>query len=151
MKNVLNDLFLRPDFDASRVAVTFTAPEGCSDSRWAILDGERVVAEGRVEAVPGAESSFEVSLPDFIPWNVHDPHLYTLALDLVIDGRERPERHDFGMRKIHVAGDGLYVNNQRFYVRGYIRGREAHDHPNLENLPLEEYYARTNPWPSRKG
>ena len=45
MKNVLNDLFLRPDFDASRVAVTFTAPEGCSDSRWAILDGRpRAVA-----------------------------------------------------------------------------------------------------------
>ena len=140
--SVLNDLFLRPDYDGSRVTVAFTAPEGCSDSRWAILDGERVVVEGVVPAVAGAESSFEANLPGFIPWNVHSPHLYTLALDLVIDGRERPERHDFGMRKIHVAQGGLYVNNQRFYVRGYIRGREAHDHPNLENLPLEEYYAK---------
>ncbi|MEN7973821.1 MAG: glycoside hydrolase family 2 TIM barrel-domain containing protein, partial [Verrucomicrobiota bacterium] len=48
----------------------------------------------------------------------------------------------FGMREIRAEGDGLYVNGKPFHVRGFIRGREAHDHPNLEGLPLVEWYEK---------
>ena len=138
----LKDLFVRPDYDSGDAIVTFTTPAGCGRAEWTILDGDVGVAEGTLEAQPGVEARFEARIENFKPWHVNTPHLYTLCLKLVGDGKGAEVRQDFGMRKIHVAGDGLYVNNERFYVKGYIRGREAHDHANLENLPLGEYYAK---------
>ena len=138
---MLNDLFIIPDYDEARAIVTFTAPAEGQEAEWSVLDGSDVVNQGHAPCQPGEDVRIEVPMPGFKPWNVDTPHLYTLRLRL--DGAP-PTGHltDFGMRKIHVTRDALYVNNEKFYVRGVIRGREAHDHPNLENLPLEEYYAK---------
>ena len=142
MSKPLSDLFIRPDYDHSRIAVTFTAPSGCTRASWKVLDDGNTILTGALDAEPGEEASFEAAVPNAKPWNVNTPHLYTLKLTLTIDGAEVEHAEDFGLRKIHITEEALYVNNERFYVRGYIRGREAHDHPNLEDLPLEEYYAK---------
>ena len=138
----LNDLFVRSDFDNSKILVTFTAPHGCSAVRWQVLDQGKSITAGALESEPDSEARFETLIENFKPWNVNTPHLYTLKLVLVMDGRATEVFQDFGMRKIHTTPDGIYVNNNRFYVRGYIRGLDAHDHPNLEKLPLEEFYAK---------
>jgi beta-galactosidase len=46
------------------------------------------------------------------------------------------------MRTIGTTEDAIAVNGRPFFARGVIRGREAHDHPNLAGLPLEEFYAK---------
>jgi len=139
---VLPDLFIVPDTDNARIEVRFTAPKGCSEFTWEVADGPRAVAAGRGDATPGAPVRFEVGMAGFRPWNVDTPHLYALNLALAGGGKATSVSETFGMRTIRAAPDGIYVNGQPFYVRGYIRGREAHDHPNLDNLPAEEYYAR---------
>jgi len=142
MAETLEDLFVRPDYDDSRIEVTFTAPAGCSRADWEVLDEDEIVCRGSSATEPGADIFLAASLPGFKPWHVCSPHLYTLRLKLKVDGGAVEVSQEFGMRKIHVADNTLYVNNEKFYVKGYIRGREAHDHPNLEGLPLEEYYAK---------
>ena len=46
------------------------------------------------------------------------------------------------MRKVHVHGRQIFFNNRPFYLRGFIRGREAHDHPNLMGCSETEYYEK---------
>jgi len=142
MDRLLPDLFIKPDYDQAKADVTFTAPDGCTKAEWAVLDGECVTAEGVAQTTPGAMASFEIDMGDFKPWHVNTPNLYTLKLRFAAKGREVEETQDFGMVKMHICGNDLFVNNEKFFVRGYIRGREAHDHENIENLPLEEYYAK---------
>ena len=142
MPQMLPDLFIRPEFDAARAVAHFTVPAGCSVATWKVTDGHDTVAEGSTGIEPGTEAALVIPLQGFKPWHVTSPNLYHLHLRLHGQGTEIQEVETFGMRKIQITREGLFVNNQPFYVRGYIRGREAHDHPNLENLPLEEYYAK---------
>ena len=142
MSELLPDLCVRPDYDNARAIITFTAPQSCEQADWAVLDGESVVTSGTGQTDGGVEMSFVAEMGEFKPWNVNTPNLYTLGMRLTIAGNEVEETQDFGMVQIRVTPDNLFVNNERFFLRGHIRGREAHEHPNLENLPLEEYYAK---------
>jgi len=139
---VLPDLFIVPDIDASNVRVSFTAPDGLTDVDWRISDSNGEAVSGSFSVTPGQAITFDADIPDCRLWNINTPHLYQLILDLKINGASTSVCENFGMREIGVDGDFIRVNNQKFLVRGYIRGREAHDHPNLANLPLEEYYAK---------
>ncbi|MCG3181495.1 MAG: Beta-galactosidase [Phycisphaerae bacterium] len=142
-RDILPDLFVSPDFDDSSVRVTFTRPRDVRGCDWKIVaDGKRV-AGGRVPAGGrGRVVEFTAKLPGFAPWTIDAPFLYRLTLTLSSGGGSRRVVQDFGMRKVHAAGNQLYLNNKPFYVRGVIRGREAHDHANLLGLPEEEYYAK---------
>jgi len=142
MAELLHDLFVMPDFDNARIIVTFTPPEGCTAATWEVIDEGKAIVQGTLDTWAGEGARFEAAIPSFKPWNVHTPHLYTLKLTLAVKDRTVEVIRDFGMRKIHATRDALYVNNEKFYVKGFIRVREAHDHPNLENLPLEDYYAK---------
>lgn len=140
--DLLPDLFVVADIDNSRITVTFTAPAACSLAAWRVLDGDATVAEGSCETEPGLAGAFQAEIPQAKLWNVDTPHLYRLHLALDIGGETAEVTETFGMRKIHAAGRSIYVNNEAFLARGFIRGREAHDHPNLAELTTEEYYAK---------
>jgi len=139
---VLPDLFIVPDIEDSAVDVSFTAPASCRAAGWRITAEGAQVASGRLNVKPGRHASFRAGVSPCRLWNIHTPYLYELTMSLEVGGKAVSVAETFGMRKIHADGNTIYVNNQPFLVRGYIRGREAHDHPNLLNLPLEEYYAR---------
>ena len=62
MTTGLKDLLVRPDYDASKAVVTFTAPQGCSKAEWSVADGSAVVANGTINCEPGEEACIEVSL-----------------------------------------------------------------------------------------
>jgi len=143
MRNtVLKDLFIVPDIDNSRALVSFTVPEGLSRTKWFVESGNKPVCSGETNLEPGSKAFFEIKFDSVKLWNVNSPHLYLLKMVLTINGKEEEISEEFGMRKIHVSGRDIYVNNEKFYVKGYIRGREAHDHPNLENLSIHEYYEK---------
>lgn len=143
MKNkILKDLFIVPDIDNSRALVSFTAPGSCGNAEWEVIGGNEIVCTGNAAIEPGCLASFEIKFKNMILWSINSPYIYTLKLSLNIDGKETTAEESFGMRKIHVMGRDIYLNNEKFYIRGYIRGREAHDHPNFENLPPEKFYEK---------
>ena len=137
---LLRDLFVRPDFDNARVIVTFTTPRGFRRGSWKITAGSNTLGAGRIGRKRRAQ--FEVKLPGFTPWTIENPFLYRLAMVLDVGGRKTPVVQPFGMRKFHVANKQIYLNNAPFYIRGVVRGREAHDHPNFSGMSETEYYAK---------
>ena len=141
--NVLTDLFIVPDYDKAEVGITFTAPAGFTACKWEIVEKGSTLVKGVVSVKTKKVVQFKAHIPDFKPWHVHSPYLYTLKLLLTIEGRVVVLDRAFGMRKIHVSSGQIFVNNEPFYVRGYIRGRKGHEHPNFENLPLDKYYEKS--------
>ncbi|KKL47098.1 hypothetical protein LCGC14_2338940, partial [marine sediment metagenome] len=139
--NPLPDLFIRPDFDNARAEVTFSSPRGLTNGTWQIAAGRKTIAGGRLSPRK-SKVSFTARMAGFTPWAVDEPFLYRLVLTFTISGRERRVVQNFGMRKFHVQGNRIHLNNRPFYVRGVIRGREAHDHANLLGLGEQEYYAK---------
>jgi len=140
--DVLPDLFIVTDIENSAIDVTFTAPDGCRAVSWQVIDADCAVASGQLTTEPGRPGQFHARIENCRLWNVDTPHLYELRLSLDIAGRAVQVTETFGMRTIRTSGRTIYVNDQPFLVRGYIRGREAHDHPNLLGLTLDEYYAK---------
>lgn len=137
----MRDLFVRPLFDQARVQVSFTCPEGCTEITYSVNDGDSVVATGTV-AASQPEIVFDVHLPEFTPWTVEAPFLYTLQMELAGQGEPKTVSQTFGMTKIHVQDRVIHFNNEPFYLRGHIRGREAHDHPNFLGCSMTEYYEK---------
>ncbi len=83
-----------------------------------ILDGEKVVAEKIVPA--NSAIPFTVELGDEVKtWSPESPFLYSIRYEL-IDGND--EVIDLvssyaGLRKIHIEGNQIYLNNQRIFLR----------------------------------
>ena len=123
VSKVLNDLFIVPCFEESKVNVTFTVPSGCTAVQWTIEEEKKGITSGSLAAQDGEKAEFAASIPDFKPWNIDTPFLYTLKLRLMIAGKPVDVAERFGMRKINATQDGIYVNNYKFYARGFIRGR----------------------------
>lgn len=134
----LPDLFVRPDFDNGRVVVSFTGPEGFSKADWAVEDAEKTAAQGTVQGKAGEKCVFSVELPGFKPWSVNSPFLYKFRLKLPAAEVIQP----FGIYKVEARGNKIFYNNREFYVKGTIRGREAHDHPNLGGAAEKDYYRK---------
>lgn len=71
-------------------------------------------------------------------WYLSDPYLYHYSLMLdnkIVNGT-------FGIRKISTSSKYITLNDIPIFVRGYIRGIEAHDHKNNCNLSEEEFYRK---------
>lgn len=138
-----DDLFVYPDYDAGRVCLQLTIPAGCTEIAWEVLDQGRVIAKGATTAPPAGEL-FKAGekIPSFKPWNINTPYLYTCKITLTTNGKQETCAIRFGMRKYAVSKDSFFLNNENLYLRGVIRGREAHDHPDLQNLGMYEYYAK---------
>lgn len=142
MNDCFKDLFVRPDYDHSTVQVSLTAPRGCQTGRWEIWDGDAVVSSGSFHCMPGEGINFFAPLENFKFWHVHSPYLYDFKMVCETSDGTVCKTLRFGMRKFHIEGTELFVNNEKFYIRGVIRGREAHDHPNLAGLSTYEFYAK---------
>jgi hypothetical protein len=138
--NMPKDLFIIPDIDNSRALVTFTWPKKAKSADWKIIDASaKIVSSGNLSCPAGEKAQLTAPVPKANLWSTGSPYLY--MFELKFDGYPA-SRAGFGMRKVGVSGRNILVNNEKFCVRGYIRGREAHDHPNFLNLPLREYYEK---------
>ncbi len=84
--------------------------------------------------------SFTVESPKF--WSVTSPNLYAYALEIeYANGKEEVEGR-FGFRTIAQNGKNILLNGEPIFVKGYIRGAKAHEHPNLLGEPDEVYYRK---------
>lgn len=73
------------------------------------------------------ETPFELSIPDPICWSPETPHLYEVAVELIVDGKTVDRmRTYFGMRKVSVdvlpGTDTRYIflNNKPIYLCGAL-------------------------------
>ena len=67
-----------------------------------------------------ATSGLPVTLPisDAKSWSPEDPHLYGLVFELIKNGKSVDKVKSYaGLRKVHVAGNRLYLNNKPIYLR----------------------------------
>jgi beta-galactosidase/beta-glucuronidase len=114
----LADVQIVPDLDGSRFLVTPTfrrLRRGLS-LRAVLADAGTVVTEATRPAA--AAGVLELSLAAPKPWEPGHPHLYDLTLE-VLDGSRILDRVQSyaGLRKIHVEGNRLFLNNQTLYLR----------------------------------
>lgn len=87
--------------------------------------------------------SLEFSVVQPRVWSVTSPFLYRASVSVAYaDGTTEFAEDRFGFRCLQAAGCSLFLNGVPFYVRGYIRGAAAHEHPDLCNLSEEAYYRK---------
>jgi beta-galactosidase/beta-glucuronidase len=114
----LADAQIIPDFDGCRFLITptFRALRRGLSVRAVLTDGGELVAESTATAVP--TGMLELTLANPKPWEPGSPHLYDLTLE-VRDGDRVLDRVQSyaGLRKIHIEGNRLFLNNQAIYLR----------------------------------
>ena len=135
----LSDLFVIPNIEKQQAEISFTAPDCCATAEWKILDAaSKTVVQGKLSGKAGEKIGFTAPIADCQLWSIKNPYLYTL----VINWGNESEKITFGMRSFGTSGRDLLLNGKKFCARGYIRGREAHEHPNFIGFSLTEYYEK---------
>jgi hypothetical protein len=72
------------------------------------------------------QAAFTVAASDVRRWHFDTPHLYRLTTAARVAGAEVHTRTDrFGVRKVEVKPDGLYLNGEKVRLVGFNR---VHDH-----------------------
>lgn len=142
MDKKLPDIFIIPDCDHSKITVCFTSLPEYTNLHWSVMDGTELFSKGLSSIKPNNKICFDIDMFNFIPWSPEHPCLYTLKLKFSGNYDNLEVSKHFGMRKFSIEGKQIYLNNQPLFIRGYIRGRDAHDHPNLLNLPPAQFYAK---------
>jgi beta-galactosidase/beta-glucuronidase len=81
-----------------------------------LSDGE-AIAEVSVSQVNGLPITLPIAVPK--PWSPASPHLYDIEMELVdADGRTVDAVRTYaGLRKVHIEGDQVLLNNEPLYQR----------------------------------
>ena len=108
-----------PDIDQSTLTVipTYYGVVGGNRLRVSLLDGEKVVAKTNVVAAQGAPVVLNVKKAKL--WSPELPFLYDLVFEVVgADGEVIDRVNSYaGMRKVHIDGTRIYLNNKPYYQR----------------------------------
>ncbi|MCD6286223.1 MAG: beta-glucuronidase [Anaerolineae bacterium] len=107
-----------PDLDGARFIVTprFYALKAGTMFRATLKDGARVVSQAEAVAADGVPVVLPVADPK--PWSPADPFLYDLTFEVVeADSVVDTVEAYAGLRKVHVEGNRLFLNNEPFYLR----------------------------------
>lgn len=70
-----------------------------------------------VQVEPGKPFTAEWSWPDPKLWDIGEPNLYTLNLQLEGTGWKDERRERFGFRELHIEGNRLLLNGRNFRAR----------------------------------
>lgn len=76
-------------------------------------------------------------------WSISSPELYDFFAEVeYCDGEKQKIEFKFAFREISKNQKNILLNGKPVFIRGFIRGAKAHDHANLYNLPLKEFYLK---------
>jgi beta-galactosidase len=124
--------YIEPFLDEKKVKAHITLRKAAGSSEGenievsvkALSSNEKIAGQSKATAKFGIEATsgltIDVNLTPCTPWTPENPVLYKAEITLLRDGKEIDgwiER--FGVRKLEVKDKHLYLNNQRFLVRGY--------------------------------
>ena len=114
----LQDVQIVPDLDGSRFAIVprLHAVRRGQRLRTTLRQGNDIVALVEGPASDGVAHILPIEAPR--PWSPQDPFLYDLVFE-VLDGDAVLDtvRSYAGLRKIHVEGNQVYLNNDPIYLR----------------------------------
>jgi len=114
----LRDVQIVPDLDGESFVVVprFNALRPGLRFRTTVWEAEAPISQVEADVASGIPGSLPV--PDPRPWSPDDPFLYGLTLE-VLDGREIIDcvSSYAGLRKVHIEGNQVFLNNQPFYQR----------------------------------
>ncbi len=106
-----------PDFDGARFIVTpaYYAVAAGNRLRATLLDGDKPVATAESAALDGVPLVLPVADPK--PWSPASPFLYGLRFEVVdASGAVIDTVKSYaGLRKVHIEGDRVYLNNETLY------------------------------------
>ena len=115
----LAGVHILPDLDSGRCVVipTFHAAAAGATFRATLTDGGAAVAQAAVPAANGAAFALKIDQPK--PWSPDSPFLYDLLLEVLdADGQVLDTVGSYaGLRKVHVEGNRVFLNNEPIYLR----------------------------------
>ena len=115
----LKGVYVKPDLDNSSFIFepSFYALQSGERFSVKILDAGKVVASASVVASP--VMSISVPVKKARTWSPSDPFLYDIVYEVTDkDGKVIDSVSSYaGMRKIHIEGNRLYLNNKPLYLR----------------------------------
>ncbi len=76
-------------------------------------------------------------------WSLRNPNLYRYIFTITYtDEMEEKGESVFGIRTLKTDDKSFYLNGEKIFIRGYIRGARAHEHLNNARLTEEEFYRK---------
>ena len=115
----LKDIYVIPDLDQSRFIIepSYYGLSSGQKLRVRVLDGDRVVSSAVVPS--SAQSYAELPVRKARTWSLESPFLYGIELEVIsADGSVTDRVRSYaGMRKIHIEGNRIYLNNEPVYLR----------------------------------
>lgn len=115
----LKDIYVIPDLDQSRFIIepSYYGLSSGQKLRVRVLDGDRVVSSAVVPS--SAQSYAELPARKARTWSPESPFLYGIELEVIsADGSVTDRVRSYaGMRKIHIEGNRIYLNNEPVYLR----------------------------------
>lgn len=115
----LKDAYIVPDLDQSRFMVepSYYGLEAGQQLRVRILDGDKVVSQKTVPA--SSQSSVDLPVKKVKTWSPESPFLYNVELEVLsADGTVTDKVLSYaGMRKVHIEGNRIFLNNEPVYLR----------------------------------
>ncbi|MBO4383977.1 MAG: glycoside hydrolase family 2 protein [Clostridia bacterium] len=116
-KSFIEDVYIRADHKGGIKADIAVCGE-YKEIRLTLLDGDKPVL-----GFGGEELSFNEKLEGAEAWSPEHPKLYTLKTELIgADGKTVDMREDrVGFRSAVFAADGLYLNGEKYFMRGLNR------------------------------
>ena len=119
LRGGLQDVQILPDLDGGRFVIVprYYNTEAGLNFRVTVRDGEKTVAQESVAAMSGVPAVLR--LPEVKAWAPEHPFLYDLVLEVCdADGRVLDTVESYaGLRKIHMEGHRLFLNNRPLYLR----------------------------------
>lgn len=103
-----------------------------------IFDANNNIVASLVKTINSCELNESFKIKNVQIWQLSRPYLYHYELDLGFEFI----KESFGFRTLSTQGKYITLNGTPLFVRGYIRGIEAHDHKNNCNLSEEEFYRK---------
>ncbi len=118
-KNGLKNCFVLPDLDNSKFSFqpNFYGLERGMKLKIKVLDGTKIVGQQEMAAAQNIPCNISIKNPK--TWSPESPFLYDVVYqvldkqNVVID----EVKGYAGMRKIHIEGNKLYLNNQPIFLR----------------------------------
>lgn len=113
---------ITPDIDRSVVVVdvSLTRPSDSGELRLIVLGEGAIAHTTTIPLKPDEEEySAEIRLDSPKLWEPEEPYLYRLQTRIRLgDNQTDAEQVEFGMRKIEVKDNRIYLNNRPLFVRG---------------------------------
>jgi beta-galactosidase/beta-glucuronidase len=114
----LQEVQIVPDLDGGRFVILprFRALRRGGRLRITLRAGETIVAQVEGPANDGIARIVPVTAPR--PWSPQDPFLYDLTFEVLEGDAVLDTAHSYaGLRKVHVEGNRVYLNNEPIYLR----------------------------------